>query len=91
MKEETAFGLVKQLRKAGHDVVIEDQPNMCKQAQTPGQFYSAIVGAKSMPAAGVKFCTDVIRAELRDDHAPYTIETRGNKSRCFPLSSFAAW
>ena len=91
MKEEIAFELMKQLKKDGHPVSMADQPKMGPQAKMPGEDYYAIVGAHGMTKEAVKKATDVIRGALLEEHAPYTIEREGDKSRCFPSSSFAAW
>lgn len=89
MKETIAFELMKRLKAEGRDVAMDDQPKTCKQRD--GEDGIAILGGKGLDAEAVKACTDIIRSRLLVDHAPYTIETAGNKNRFFPGASFAAW
>lgn len=91
MLDTTAFGIQKKLKAAGYKVGIEDQPNVCVQALLPGVELAAIVGPAGMTKDAVEACLVIIRLELFLNKAPYTIEKEGNKSRCFPSSSFAAW
>ena len=90
MKEEIAFEIMKQLKKDGHKVAMEDQPKTCVQFPV-GQMPVAIVGSADLTTEAVKACTDYIRTKLCRQEAPYTIERAGDKNRFFPKSSFAAW
>lgn len=84
MKEELAFTLVRQLKKAGHDVSMTDAPSS-------GVGGTAIVGNKNRDAKSVEACVSMCRKEMLDNSSAYVIETSANKNRRFPAFSFAAW
>ena len=91
MKEEIAFEIMKQLKKAGHAASMTDQPKVHPSYKRPGEDYYAIVGAHGMTPAGVKAAVDIIRNALLLEQAPYTIERAGDKNRFFKDASFAVW
>jgi hypothetical protein len=61
MKEEIAFEIMKQLKKAGHACTMTDQPKTCVILKDEPV---AIVGAKGMTPEGVKAAVDIIRNAL---------------------------
>lgn len=92
MKEETAYGLIKQLKAQGYPVSMRDAPSSRwagKDAENNDEI--AIVGAKGMPADAIKTCTDACRTAAIRSTDVYTIEQEGNERRRFPDTSFAAW